>query len=133
MVQSKLNNFILFHLFKLPAVLALIAVAGLLFSQQIKEKADLYQSLVRAKQQINQDQIDKYGHLLNQSTTLVDFLKEHGLNATIISTDPVKIETDLPTMQKLESFGVACQEAESSSNHVTATLKPYPPLFKQHL
>ena len=33
MGQSKLNNFILFHLFKWPAVLALVAVGGLLFSQ----------------------------------------------------------------------------------------------------
>jgi hypothetical protein len=127
MGQSKLNSFILFHLFKLPAVLALVAVGGLLCSQQIKEKADLYENLVRAKQEVDQNQLDNYGHLLNPNTTLADFLKSHGLNATITSADPLEIETDLSTMQNLEEMGIACQEASFSSNRVTATLKPYPP------
>jgi hypothetical protein len=129
MGQSKLNNFILFHLFKWPAALALVAVGGLLFSQQIKEQADRHRNLARAKNEVDQTQIDKYGHLLNPSTTLVDFLQAHDIKAKVVSTDPLRIETDLSTMQKLESFGIACQEAEFSSNRVTATMKPYPPKF----
>ena len=129
MGQSKLNNFILFHLFKWPAALALVAVGGLLFSQQIKEQADQHRNLARAKNEVDQTQIDKYGHLLNPSTTLVDFLQAHDIKAKVVSTDPLRIETDLSTMQKLESFGIACQEAEFSSNRVTATMKPYPPKF----
>ncbi len=129
MGQSKLNNFIHFHLFKWPAVLALAAAGGLLFSQQIKEQADRRRNLVRAKNEVDQAQIDKYGHLLNPSTTLVDFFQAHDINARVVSTDPLKIETDLSTMQKLESFGIACREAEFSSNRVTATMKPYPPKF----
>ena len=95
MGQSKLNNFILFHLFKWPAVLALAAAGGLLFSQQIKEQADRRRNLVRAKNEVDQAQIDKYGHLLNPSTTLVDFFQAQDINARIVSTDPLKIETDL--------------------------------------
>jgi hypothetical protein len=129
MGQSKLNNFILFHLFKWPAALALVAVGGLLFSQQIKEQADQHRNLARAKNEVDQTQIDKYGHLLNPSTTLVDFFQAHDIKAKVVSTDPLRIETDLSTMQKLESFGIACQEAEFSSNRVTATMKPYPPKF----
>ena len=129
MGQSKLNNFILFHLFKWPAALALVAVGGLLFSQQIKEQADQHRNLARAKNEVDQTQIDKYGHLLNPSTTLVDFFQAHDIKAKVVSTDPLRIETDLSTMQKLESFGIACQEAEFSSNRVTATMKPYTPKF----
>jgi hypothetical protein len=80
MGQSKLNNFILFHLFKWPAVLALAAAGGLLFSQQIKEQADGRRNLVRAKNEVDQAQLDKYWHLLNPSTTLVDFFQAHLLN-----------------------------------------------------
>jgi hypothetical protein len=126
---SKLDTFILFHLFKVPAVIAIAGVGGLLCSSQVMKQAGAYQQLAHAKQSIDQASLDSYGHLLCPNMTLDDALKAHGLEAKTISTEPLQIETDLHTFQMIEKLGIFFKEASFASNKVTATIN-YPPKIK---
>jgi len=126
---SKLDNFILFHLFRVPASIAIAGVGGLLCASQVTKQAGAYQQLANAKQSIDQASLDAYGHLLCQNMSLDDVLKVHGMGAKTISTEPLQIETDLHTFQMIEKLGIFFKEASFASNKVTATIN-YPPKIK---
>jgi hypothetical protein len=129
MALSKLDTFILFHLFKVPALLAAAGIAALLCSEKLMVQASDCSKLAQEKQSIDQVSLDAYGHLLNTNSTLADVIKARGLQAIITSSDPLQVETDLETMKKLEKLGIFCTEASFASNELKATIT-YPPKIK---
>ena len=120
----------MFHVFKWTAVLSMLAVVGLFCSQSFKTDATVAQQYVKKKATINETNIDNYRHLLNSHTTIEDFIKGRSLPITILTNMPTIIETDVETALKLEQYGIMFEGVNFVNGKVTATLKPYPPVFK---
>jgi hypothetical protein len=130
MALNKLEAFILFNLFKLPAIFAVVAVGGLYTAQAIKENANQTSRVARMKEQIKPELLSNYGHLLMAGTTLQSTLGAKNLSVSVLSTNPVQIGTDLNTAQEMEKFGILASEAAFADGKITLGLKTYPPHIK---
>ena len=130
MSNSRLDNFILFHLFKWSAGIIITGFCCLLLYLALSQQTQHIVNLLRARDNIDMVKLKTLGHLVLTNSTPERVIKDQKLNVLVINHDPYQIVTDINTAARLESAGIVFSEAAVHSNQVTATLAPYPPILK---
>lgn len=128
MAVNKLHSFILFNLFKLPAVLVLIGVLCLISAGVLFQQATQINNLVTERNNLDTQTLANLAHIILQTNwTALDVVKASKVPVQVLQTNPVQIETTIGDFKRLEQLGLSLQEITWNGNKATITLKPYPP------
>lgn len=124
--MSKLEQFILFHLFKAPALLLAAAVAGGLAAGALLHEARRIESLVRSRAKLDMELVQFNSHFLSTNSSVESVLSGFQIPCRILTNHPVQLELDYEAAEQLEKVGLLVSAAEFQNGRLTVTLKDYP-------
>ncbi len=124
--MSKLEQFILFHLFKAPALLLTAAVASGLGAGALLHEARRIESLVRSRAKLDMELVQYNSHFLSTNSSVESVLSGFQIPCRVLTHHPVQLELDYGAGKKLEKVGLLVSAAEFENGRLTVTLKDYP-------
>lgn len=124
--MSRLERFILFHLFKVPALLLAAALACVLVAGILQRKTDRIQSLLKSRARLDLELIQYNAHFLSNSSTVESVLSAYQIPCRTLTNHPVRLELDYEAAKRLEKLGLLISEAASENGRLTVTLRDYP-------
>jgi len=124
--MSKLEQFVLFHLFKVPALLLAAALAGGAAAGALQHETWRIRSLVQSRAKLDLELIHYNSHFLSTNSSVESVLSAYQIPCRALTNDPVQLELDYEAAKKLERVGLLVQAAEFENGRLTVTLKDYP-------
>lgn len=123
--MSKLERFILFHLFKTPALLLAAAVACAVAAVVLQHETRRILGLVRARAKLDLELIQYNSHFLSTNSSVESVLNAFQIPCRTLTDHPVQLELDYEAARKLEKVGLLVSAAEFENGRLTVTLKNY--------
>ena len=124
--MSRLERFILFHLFKVPTLVLVAAVVCGLAAGILQQKANRVLSLLDSRARLDLELIQYNSHFLSSSSTVESVLSAYQVPCRTLTNHPVRLELDYEAAKRLEKVGLLISEAASENGRLTVTLKDYP-------
>jgi hypothetical protein len=124
--MSKLEQFILFHLFKAPALLLSVAVACVVAAGALQHETRQIQGLMQSRTKLDMELIEYNGHFLATNASVESVLSAFQIPCRTLTSHPVQLELDYDAAKKLERVGLLVSAAEFENGRLTVTLKDYP-------
>ena len=124
--MSKLEQFILFHLFKAPALLLAAAMACGVAAGSLHQETRRIQSLLRSRAKLDLELIQFNGHFLSTNSSVESVLSAFRIPCRILTNHPVQLELAYEAAKKLEKVGLLVSAADFENGRLTVTLKDYP-------
>ncbi len=124
--MSRLERFILFHLFKGPALVLVAAAVCVLVAGILQQKVNRVQSLLQSRARLDLELIQYNSHFLSSNSTVESVLRAYQIPCRALTNHPVRLELDYEAAKQLEKVGLLISEAASENGRLTVTLKDYP-------
>ena len=124
--MSKLEQFILFHLFKAPALLLTAALACGVAAGALQHETRRIRGLVQSRTKLDLELIQYDSHFLSTNSSVESVLSVYQIPCRTLTNHPVQLELDYEAAKKLERVGLLVRAAEFENGRLTVTLKDYP-------